>query len=71
MDELIRDRHRFRQEISEQLAGRVKNYLIGQKRQKSDFVKPRAAEDLSYQNQLASNDIALDELEQETAKVDE
>lgn len=61
------DRERFKSEIHQQLERRIKKYMNLQKRQKSDFVKPRSDEQLSYDMQIHSHNESIDGLETEVA----
>jgi hypothetical protein len=70
-EELIRDRERFRFEVSQQLVKRIKKHVFNTKRVDTDFVQGRISEKHAFHGQKLSHDNAIKSLEQDSAAVDQ
>jgi hypothetical protein len=60
---LTNDRELMRNEIHEQLALRMRNFLIRQERKKSDFIKTRVDESVAFSGQVHAHDVEIASLE--------
>jgi len=58
-EELIRDRERFRFEVSQQLVKRIKKHVFNTQRVDTDFVQGRISEKHAFHGQKLSHDNAI------------